>query len=161
MSQELRPSARRFQEALHNLGFACEVVELPNATRTAPQAAAAVGCAVGQIAKSLVFRSKDTNKAVLVIASGANRVDEGKLAELVAEPVEKANADFTRERTGYAIGGIPPTSHSERLPTFIDEDLLCYTDIWAAAGTPHAVFRLTPDELREMTDGQVVAIKAQ
>ena len=160
MSQELRPSARRFQDALHDLGFACEIVELPNATRTAPQAAEAVGCAVGQIAKSLVFRGKDTNKAVLVIASGANRVNEGKLAELAAEPVEKASADFARERTGYAIGGIPPTSHSEQLLTFIDEDLMRYAEIWAAAGTPHAVFRLTPNELREMTGGYVVAIKA-
>lgn len=151
-------SSERFRRALIARGFACELVELPQSARTAPQAAEAVGCAVAQIAKSLVFRGSLTGTPVLVIASGANRVNEAVLAELVSEPVEKADAEFTRRHTGFAIGGIPPTCHVERLQTFIDADLLQHSEIWAAAGTPHAVFRLTPDDLRKMTTGRVVTI---
>lgn len=151
-------SSERFRRTLIARGFGCELVELPQSARTAPQAAAAVGCNVAQIAKSLVFRGKVTGRPVLVIASGANRVDEAVLAELIAEPVDKADAEFTRRHTGFAIGGIPPTCHVERLRTFIDADLLQYPEIWAAAGTPHAVFRLSPDDLRKMTDGTVAAI---
>jgi prolyl-tRNA editing enzyme YbaK/EbsC (Cys-tRNA(Pro) deacylase) len=151
-------SSERFRRALIARGFGCELVELPQSARTAPQAATAVGCNVAQIAKSLVFRGRHTGRPVLVIASGANRVNETILAQLVAEPVEKADADFTRRHTGYAIGGIPPTCHIEPLQTFLDADLLQYPEIWAAAGTPHAVFRLTPDDLRNMTAGTVAAI---
>lgn len=151
-------SSERFRRALTARGFGCELVELPQSARTAPQAATAVGCNVAQIAKSLVFRGRHTGRPVLVIASGANRVNETILAQLVAEPVEKADADFTRRHTGYAIGGIPPTCHVEPLQTFLDADLLQYPEIWAAAGTPHAVFRLTPDDLRNMTAGTVAAI---
>ena len=151
-------SSERFRSALIARGFGCELVELPQSARTAPQAATAVGCDVAQIAKSLVFRGRLTGRPVLVIASGANRVNETVLAELIAEPVEKADAEFTRRHTGFAIGGIPPTCHIERLQTFVDADLLQYPEIWAAAGTPHAVFRLTPDDLRKMTAGTVAAI---
>jgi prolyl-tRNA editing enzyme YbaK/EbsC (Cys-tRNA(Pro) deacylase) len=151
-------SSERFRRALIDRGFACELVELPQSARTAPQAAEAVGCDVAQIAKSLVFRGSLTGAPVLVIASGANRVNEAVLAELISEPVEKADAEFTRRHTGFAIGGIPPTCHVERLQTFIDADLLQHSEIWAAAGTPHAVFRLTPDDLRKMTTGRVVTI---
>lgn len=151
-------SSERFRRALVARGFGCELVELPESARTAPQAAAAVGCNVAQIAKSLVFRGRITGRPVLVIASGANRVNETMLAGLVAEPVEKADAEFTRRHTGFAIGGIPPTCHTERLQTFVDADLLQYPEIWAAAGTPHAVFRLSPDDLRKMTAGTVATI---
>lgn len=151
-------SSERFRRALVARGFGCELVELPESARTAPQAAAAVGCNVAQIAKSLVFRGRITGRPVLVIASGANRVNEATLAELVAEPVEKADAEFTRRHTGFAIGGIPPTCHVEHLQTFVDADLLQYPEIWAAAGTPHAVFRLTPDDLRNMTAGTIAII---
>ncbi len=151
-------SSERFRRALIARGFGCELVELPESARTAPQAAAAVGCNVAQIAKSLVFRGRHTSRPVLVIASGANRVNEAVLAGLVAEPVEKADAEFTRRHTGFAIGGIPPTCHVETLQTFVDADLLQYPEIWAAAGTPHAVFRLTPDDLRKMTAGTVATI---
>lgn len=151
-------SSERFRRALVARGFGCELVELPQSARTAPQAAAAVGCNVAQIAKSLVFRGRVTGRPVLVIASGANRVNEAVLAELIAEPVDKADAEFTRRHTGFAIGGIPPTCHVERLQTFVDADLLQYPEIWAAAGTPHAVFRLTPDDLRKMTAGTVATI---
>lgn len=159
MAKELSASARKVQETLKTMGFACEVVELSDSTRTAVEAAQAVGCQVEQIVKSLIFKGKRSGKPVFVIASGPNRVNEKRVGELLGEPIEKANADFVRQHTGFAVGGVPPVGHVERLQTFIDEDLLQYTEIWAAAGTPHAVFRLTPTDLTAMTDGQIVSIK--
>src|SRR6266550_2598859 len=129
------------QSALDAAGIEARVVELAASTRTAAEAAAAIGCSVAQIAKSLVFRGR-SGEAILVIASGTNRVDEKKLAALAGEPIAKADADFVRERTGYAIGGVPPAGHASPLRTFIDRDLLLFDLIWAAAGTPHAVFEL-------------------
>ncbi|WP_052889143.1 YbaK/EbsC family protein [Thermogemmatispora carboxidivorans] len=155
----LSPAARRVQEVLTAGGFRCEVIELPTSTRTASEAARAVGCALGQIVKSLVFRGRESGRPILVEASGANRVDEGRLGEFVGEPIERADADFVKERTGFAIGGVPPVGHKEPLETFIDEDLLRYERIWAAAGTPSALFALTPAELQAMTGGRVVTIK--
>jgi len=146
------------QQALQALGFALEVVELPDSTRTAAEAAQAVGCQVGQIVKSLVFKAKRSQRPVLVVASGANRVNEKAIEALIGEPFGRADADFVRQRTGFAIGGVPPVGHSERLETFIDEDLLQHAEIWAAAGTPNAVFRLTPGDLARMTGGRVVKI---
>jgi len=134
-------------------------VELAQTTRTAAEAAAAIGCQVGQIAKSLVFRGKQSQRPILVIASGPNRVSEANLGELVGEAVERPDADYVRQRTGFAIGGVPPVGHLETLLTFVDEDLLRYEDIWAAAGNPHAVFKLSPSDLVRMTGGQVVAVK--
>lgn len=155
----LSSSARKVQDALTSLGFAADVVELPASTRSSAEAAQAVGCQVGQIAKSLVFKTQRTQRPILVIASGANRVDESKLARLVGEPLVKADADFVRERTGFAIGGVPPVGHLETLETYIDEDLFIYKEIWAAAGTPHAVFRLTPADLVRMTGGSIAVTK--
>ncbi len=152
-------SAHRVQQALQAMGYTYSVVELPATTRTARDAARAVGCQVAQIAKSLVFKTA-SGHPVLVVASGINRVDETLLAKLVGEPVEKADADFVRRHTGYAIGGVPPVGHINPLPTYIDEDLLSLGEIWAAAGTPNAVFRLDPADLPRMTGGQVVTIKA-
>jgi prolyl-tRNA editing enzyme YbaK/EbsC (Cys-tRNA(Pro) deacylase) len=156
---ELSPSAQKVQETLTQQGFACQVLELPDSTRTSPEAAQAVGCQVGQIAKSLIFRAKTSDRPILIIASGANRVNEKKLAALLGEPIERANADWVRERTGFAIGGIPPVGHKEPLTTFIDQDLTQYDEIWAAAGTPHAVFCLTPADLARMTGGSVISVK--
>ena len=158
MSERLSPSAQRVQDRLRELGFAGQVVELPATTRTAAEAAAAVGCRVEQIAKSLVFRGKETGRPLLVIAGGANRVDERRLGELAGEPIARASADFVRERTGFAIGGVPPVGHREPLDTYIDEDLAALEDVWAAAGTPHAVFRLRGADLPALTGGRVVAI---
>jgi len=155
----LSRSARRVQAALAALGAPYQVVELPQSTRTAVDAARSIGCQVGQIAKSLVFKGKQTQRPILVIASGANRVDEARLAEVVSEPVEKGDADFVRQRTGFAIGGIPPVGHLEPLETLIDEDLLRYEEVWAAAGTPNAVFRLTPPDLVRLTGGRVISLK--
>jgi prolyl-tRNA editing enzyme YbaK/EbsC (Cys-tRNA(Pro) deacylase) len=158
MSKELSTSAQKVQDALKKFGFTCRVVELPGSARTAIEAAQAIGCQVDQIAKSLVFKGKRSKKPILVVAGGSNRVNENKLKELADEPVKKADADFVRQKTGYAIGGVPPIGHSEKLEVFIDEDLLKHEEIWAAAGTPRAVFSLKPAELPKMTGGRVVNI---
>ncbi len=156
---ELSPSARKVQEALASLGMSLEVVELPDSTRTAAEAAQAVGCQVGQIVKSLVFKAKRSQRPILVIASGQNRVDERRIEAMIQEPLGKADADFVRQHTGFAIGGVPPVGHAEPLETFIDEDLFQFDMLWAAAGTPHAVFRLAPAELVKITGGQVMKVK--
>ena len=154
----LKASARKVQETLSARGFANEVVELPSSTRTAAEAAAAVGCEVGQIVKSLVFRGRQSGRAVLVVASGSHRVDEAALCAVLGEDIEKATADFVREQTGFAIGGVPPLGHAQELATIVDEELLRHERIWAAAGHPHAVFPLTPAELVAMTGGKVARI---
>ena len=157
----LSSSAQKVQQALTRLGLSLEVVELPSSTRSAVEAAASIGCTVGQIAKSLIFRTSQSDRPVLVIASGSNRVDERKVAALLGENITQADADFVRQHTGFAIGGVPPVGHTEALLTFIDEDLLAFDEIWAAAGTPHAVFRLTGDDLVRATGGQVADVKKQ
>ena len=154
----LSASAQRVQDALAAQGFSLQILELERPTRSAAEAAAALGCQVGQIAKSLVFRGAHSGAFVLVIASGANRVDEGAVATLVGEPIAKADAEFGRARTGFAIGGVPPLGHTERAVTVIDADLLRWEEIWAAGGTPNAIFRLSPSDLVAMTGGQVAAI---
>lgn len=159
MKNELSPAARRVQDALSAAGFACTVTELEVSARTAQEAAEAMGCHVGQIVKSLIFRSKASGTAILALVSGANLLDEEKLAPLAGEPVEKPGAAFVREVTGFAIGGIPPLGHAQPLRAFIDADLFGYGELWAAAGTPHALFRLTPQELADMTGGLTTDLK--
>ena len=159
MTKPLSPSAQKVQDALHTLGLSLEVVELPGSTRTAVEAAEAIGCEVGQIVKSLVFKGKRSGKPVLVIASGPNRVNEKVIEGLIGEPLGKADADFVREQTGFVIGGVPPVGHARLMETFVDSDLLQYDEIWAAAGTPHAVFRLAPPDLLKMTQGKVLSVK--
>lgn len=153
MTESLSDGARRVQEALQAAGFKHRVSVMQRSARTAEEAALAVGCAVGQIAKSLVFRGVRTGEPVLVVASGPNRVDETRVAALLGEPVEKPDAAFVRAVTGYVIGGVPPLGHAQRLRTLLDRDLLCYETIWAAAGHPKAVFQLAPRELEVMTGG--------
>lgn len=147
------------QEALAALGLEARVVELEHSARTAAEAAAAVGCRVDQIAKSLVFRLRDSGRALLVITSGANRVDEAAVGALAGEPLDKADAAFVREQTGFAIGGVAPVGHARPVTTLIDADLLKWPVIWAAAGRPNTVFRLTPADLVRITSGRVVAVK--
>ena len=158
--QPLSASAKKVQDALSARGMTLQVIELPGSTRTAQEAAQAIGCDVGQIVKSLVFKGKRSGKPVLVIASGSNRVDERKIEALIEEPLGKADADFVRQHTGFVIGGVPPVGHNQPLLTYVDADLLAYPEIWAAAGTPHAVFRLSPQELCELTGGEVLELKA-
>jgi prolyl-tRNA editing enzyme YbaK/EbsC (Cys-tRNA(Pro) deacylase) len=159
MTTALSPSAQRVQDALSACGVELQVVEMPGSTRTSADAAAAVGGSVGQIAKSLIFKGKTSERPLLVIASGSNRVDEKKIAALFGEKIEKPDADFVRARTGFVIGGVPPLGHTEPLTTLIDADLFQYSEIWGAAGTPNAVFRLTPQQLAEITGGDVVDVK--
>ena len=159
MNASLSPSAQKVQDILAARGLALTVVELPQSTRTAAEAAQAVGCEVGQIVKSIVFRAAETNRPVLVVTSGANRVSEKAIAALLGEPLAKADAEFVRQRTGFVIGGVPPVGHAEPPVTFIDEDLLAYGEIWAAAGTPNAVFRLTPQDLLALTGAKAVKVK--
>jgi len=148
------------QEVLAAAGGGHTVVALAQSARTSAEAASAVGCRVDQIAKSLVFRGEQSQRPVLVIASGINRVDERKVAALIAEPVGRADADFVRQRTGFAIGGVAPVAHAEPLTILIDEDLLRWPEIWAAAGHPNTVFRLTPDDLVRLTGGRVAEVKS-
>lgn len=159
MSDPLPRSAQRVQSVLDDHNLSLQVVEFPDSTRTSQEAADAIGCELSQIAKTLVFRKMKSGKPVLVIASGANRVNEKALRDHLGEKVEKADAGYVQEHTGYAIGGIPPVGHVEAIETFIDEDLLTHECIWAAAGTPHAVFRLTPQALVEITGGDIVSVK--
>ena len=156
----LKASAQKVQDALNARGFTNQVIELTQTTRSAAEAAEAVGCAVGQIAKSLIFQGRKSGQALLIIASGANRVDEKKVAKLVGEKLRKPNADFVREQTGFAIGGVPPLGHAQSLVTYIDKDLMQHAQIWAAAGNPNALFQLTPEELVQMTSGIVADLKA-
>lgn len=151
-------SIQRVQEALRAVGLGHEVLDLGLSARTAADAARAVGCRVDQIAKSLVFRLRDSGRPLLVVTSGANRVDEGKVGALVGEPLERADADFVRAQTGFAIGGVAPIGHSRPVLTLIDEHLLRFEEIWAAAGHPNTVFRLTPEDLVTMTGGRVVVV---
>jgi len=159
MHDQLKPSAQKVQAALQEHGLTCEVVQMQKTTRSAKDAAEAVGCKVGQIVKSLIFSGKQSKQPILVVTSGANRVNEKTISQHVSEPITMADADFVREKTGFAIGGVPPVGHRTKLNIFIDEDLLQYEEIWAAAGTPHAVFKLTPDELKMLTDGTVICVK--
>jgi len=151
--------ARRVQEALAARGFAYRVVELDTPVRTAAEAARAVGCEVGRIAKCLVFRAEGSGRPVLVVASGAHRVDEARLAAALGEPVTRADPDFVREATGFGIGGVPPLGHATALEALVDEALLEHETIWAAAGHPNALFRLDPRDLPALTGGRVVALR--
>jgi len=151
-------SARRVQAALHALGLDVAVRELPASARTAAEAAAAVGVEQGAIVKSLVFRGARSGDAVLVLVAGDNRADEARLEAALGEPVERADADFVRSATGYAIGGVPPVGHPEPLRTLVDEDLLRFEAVWAAAGTPHAVFPVAPAALARAAAGSVLRV---
>ena len=150
----LSPTAQRVQDALEAAGLASRIVEYELPARTSAEAAAVLGCTIGQIAKSLVFRAA-SGTPVLVIASGAHRVDEAKVAALAGEPIGKADAAFVRAATGYAIGGSPPLAHAQALRTFIDRNLMQHATVYAAGGTPHAMFPITPADLVRVAGGAV------
>ncbi len=159
MTQSLTKSAQSVQNVLNQKGLTCRVVELPASTRTAQEAAAAIGCDIEQIVKSLIFKTKDSHKPVLILASGPTRVNEKTIESYVGEKIVKADADFTREITGFAIGGIPPVGHRQNIDLiYIDEGLLNFAEVWAAAGTPNAVFNLQSKDLLEITGGKKVSI---
>lgn len=158
MDDSLSTSAQKVQRALQTFGLRLQVQELSQTTRSAAEAAQAIGCQVGQIAKSLIFKTRTSSQPVLVIASGANRVNEKILARDLGEKIERADADFVRRTTGFVIGGVPPVGHTQPIKTYLDEDLWQYETIWAAAGTPFAVFQLTPANLQQITGGKVMNI---
>lgn len=154
-----KQSVRRVRDVLAGRGLSPEIVELENTARSATEAAESLGVSVGQIVKSLVFKGARSGGFVLVLASGPNRADEGLVADLVGEPVEKADAAFVREKTGFAIGGVPPVGHAEEpCATVVDEDLLRHDTVWAAAGHTHVVFGLPPGDLPGLTSGKVARI---
>jgi prolyl-tRNA editing enzyme YbaK/EbsC (Cys-tRNA(Pro) deacylase) len=155
----LSTSAQKIQDQLKSLGYEYTVIEHAESTRTAQEAADRAGCTLGQIVKSLIFKGKDSGKPILVLTSGANRVDEKRISEYAGEAIGRAEADFVRAVTGFAIGGVPPIGHAQRMETYLDEDFLQYATIWAAAGTPKAIFELKTDDLQKMTDGKVVRVK--
>jgi prolyl-tRNA editing enzyme YbaK/EbsC (Cys-tRNA(Pro) deacylase) len=155
----LSPSAQRIQNLLNSLGYDYTVIEHAESTRTAQEAADRAGCELGQIVKSLIFRGKASGKPILVLTSGANRVDEKRISGYAGETISRADADFVRTATGYAIGGVPPIGHNEKMETYLDEDFLPYQTIWAAAGTPKAIFELKTEDLQKMTNGKIVQVK--
>ncbi len=148
-------SVERVRNALARAGLDAQIVELPGAARTARAAAEFLGCEVAQIANSLVFRVPASDEAVLVMSSGAKRVDLERLAALLGEPVMKADAEFVRRHTGFAIGGVAPVGHSLKR-TYVEQSLASYSELWAAAGHPHTVFRLTYGELLRITGARAI-----
>lgn len=159
MNQPLADSARKVQDFLIENGFSCTVKELPDSTRTAEEAAKTIGCHLAQIAKSLIFIDKASGNPILVIASGANQVDIKKIELSTGLHLAKADAKFVKERIGFAIGGVPPVGHNEKVMTFLDPTLKDYEWIWAAAGTSFAVFRLNSSEIQKMTEGTFINLK--
>ena len=158
MIQELKTASQRVQTYLASFHQDFVVRQIPDSTRTAKEAAEALNCSVAQIAKSLIFKDKASGEAILVVASGSNRVSPDKITAATGYQPTKANADFVREKTGYAIGGVPPVAHKNKVITLLDEDLLQYDLIWAAAGTPNSVFQLTPTDLDRLTQGQWLCV---
>jgi len=158
MDTELSGSALRVPQELRRLGIASEVTTMPGSTRSAANAASALGCDIAQIVKSLIFRSIEQDSPILVLASGVDRVDEARLSGIVGSPVEQASAKFVRARTGYAIGGVPPVGYQQPLVTYLDEHLLVHRLLWAAAGTPRTVFSITPEDLVQATSAIVVVV---
>lgn len=156
---QLSSSAQKIQNLLQSLGYNYTVVEHAESTRTAQEAADRAGCELGQIVKSLIFRGKTSGKPILVLTSGSNRVDEKRISAYAGEAIGRADADFVRAVTGFAIGGVPPIGHVEKMETYLDEDFLSFSTIWAAAGTPNAIFELKTDDLQKMTDGKIVQVK--
>jgi prolyl-tRNA editing enzyme YbaK/EbsC (Cys-tRNA(Pro) deacylase) len=155
---ELKAAAKRVQERAESLGLDVDVRQMPASTRTAQEAAAACGCAVAQIVKSLVFKGEKSHRPYLLLVSGSNRVNEKSVAAIVGEALMRPDGRFVREVTGYAIGGIPPFGHATPLATSMDPDLLQYELVWAAAGTPEAIFSVAPQRLREATAATVIAV---
>ena len=151
MKPASHPTALRTQQLLGESGLPIRVVEFEQPTRTSAEAAAAIGCSVAEIAKSIVFRALESGLAVVVVTSGDNRVSETKVSALVGEKLGRADADFVREATGYAIGGVAPIGHAKPVRLLVDADLQRFATVWAAAGTPFSVFPITPAQLLRLT----------
>jgi prolyl-tRNA editing enzyme YbaK/EbsC (Cys-tRNA(Pro) deacylase) len=157
--QDLPRSAKRVLQAAEVLGLAIRITTMAGSTRTAEDAAAACGCMVGQIVKSLVFKAADDARPILLLVSGSNRVDEDRVGEIVGCALIRPDARFVRDQTGFAIGGIPPFGHDRPIATLMDADLHGYGVVWAAAGTPNTVFPIDPSALRDATAARVIAVR--
>ncbi len=159
MNKDLKHSSQRIQNLLQDYHLEVKVIEFKQLTRTSKETAELIGCEVGQIAKTLIFKGEKTHQPICVIMSGKNRLDEMKIVEYLGEGIEKPDADFITEHTKFAIGGVPPLGYPLDNQPLIDEDLMTYQEIWAAAGTPYAVFRITPNDLLKITRAQIVTIR--
>lgn len=155
---ELPKSAQRFRAAAEAAGLKFEIREMPDSTRSAEEAAAACDCALGQIVKSLVFAGKESGSPYLLLVSGSNRVDQNAVATIIGEKLDRPNADFVREVTGYSIGGIPPLGFALPVKTWMDEDLLQYDEIFAAAGTPYCIFSASPNDLAKSAGADIIKV---
>lgn len=160
MSDKYYKHVETVAKALSECGIETQIKSFPAGTRTSEDAAKSIGCSLNQVAKSLIFKTKKTHEPVLVLASGSNKVNEKIIAHELGEKIEKADAKFTKEVTGFTIGGIPPCGHKTPIKhIFIDKDLITLSKIWSAAGSPNTVFNLTPDELIKLTGAKVISIK--
>ena len=155
---EMKPASRRVAEAAEKSGLSIIIVTHEQSTRTAEEAAAACGCGVGQIVKSLVFQGKTSGAPLLLLVSGSNRVNEKAVAKHIGEALKRPDATFVRDATGFAIGGIPPLGHATALRTYVDQALLQYATVWAAAGTPESVFEVEPTALVTATGATVIEV---
>jgi prolyl-tRNA editing enzyme YbaK/EbsC (Cys-tRNA(Pro) deacylase) len=160
MAKGLKQSTQRFHDYLEDCKFDTQVVELKRLTRTSKETAELIGCEVGQIAKTLIYKGKKSQKPLCVILSGKNHIDEAKVAQYFGEEIEKPDAHFIIEHTKFAIGGIPPMGYPLDNKPLIDKDLVGYANIWAPAGTPYAVFRINPEDLQKIIGARVVDISA-
>ncbi len=152
-------SVQRVEYALKSKNIPTNVLDLPNSTRTAKEAAAAVNCLVGQIVKSLVFQSVISQQPILILTSGSNQVDEKLVGAQIGEQIQFAPAEFVREETGFAIGGVSPVGLKKEIPIYIDQDLLQYDLLWAAAGSHQAVFSIQPQVLVNSTGAIIIAVQ--
>lgn len=155
----LKKSSQKVQEILQSHNLDISVIEFPDTTRTSQEAASVIGCEVAQIAKTLIFKGKKTQQPICIIASGKNRVDENKVEQYVGEAIERPDADYVLQHTGFVIGGVSPVGYQFNISPLIDEDLLNYEIIWAAAGTPFSVFKISPQDLIKITQGKIVNIR--
>jgi prolyl-tRNA editing enzyme YbaK/EbsC (Cys-tRNA(Pro) deacylase) len=153
---KLSKSSQKVQDHLTSFGLTIQILELDASTRTAQEAASAAGCDLGQIVKSLVFRSGE--EPLLFLVSGKNQLDTQKVSQSIGKPISKADAEFVKEKTGYSIGGVPPMAHYMPIQTFIDSNLMDYEEIWAAAGTPHSIFKLKSNDLPRLTEGKIIDV---
>ena len=158
MSDKLPKSAQKVADRVAALGLGVRIVEMPASTRTASEAAAACGCQVGQIVKSLIFRGRHSGRAVLILVSGDNRVDVKLVAGDIGEMIERPDAEWVRAETGFAIGGIPPLGHDRPLKTFMDRALTTYAKVWAAAGTPNCVMEIDPKDLASASNAGIIDV---
>ncbi len=144
---------------LKQLDINTEIITFSQSTKTAKDAANALNCEIAQIVKSLIFVGKNSKKPILILASGINRVDEEKVSKIIGEFIEKADADFVREKTGFSIGGVSPIGHKNEIDIYIDKDLLNFEFVWAAAGTPNSVFKISSKTLIQITNAKIIEIK--